>query len=83
MFDCRVIDEMNTADKILSNIKRQQDQIMVHSKKYIPQIVLLILLLMPMVISAQKNIHAELHISLTSDYQVYDRMIFGQFKQTS
>ncbi len=56
---------------------------MVHSKKYIPQIALLILLLWPVVISAQKNIHAELHIGLTSEYQVYDRLIFGQFKQTS
>ena len=56
---------------------------MVKSKKYILQIVLQFLLLMPMVISAQKNIHAKLNIGLASEYQVYDRMFFGQFKQTS
>jgi alpha-N-arabinofuranosidase len=52
---------------------------MVKSKKYILQIVLLILLLLPVVISAQKNIHAKLNIGLASEYQLYDRMIFGQF----
>jgi alpha-N-arabinofuranosidase len=49
------------------------------SHKKIIRLALLVLLVSPVITYAQKNVQAKLNIDLNAEYQVYDRMIFGQF----
>jgi alpha-L-arabinofuranosidase len=47
--------------------------------KKIVSVVICLLLLLPVITSAQKNVQAKLTIDFKGEYQLYDRMIFGQF----